>query len=389
MNDEENENDYGDIKKQTDDFFNNMDQILNTKPENMSKKTQSKNNDKKERNTSQGPDQKIKEEGSSMKKIDKLFKEMNNKYIEEIKETEKKSRKNQYLYNELEKGTQELNKFTKVKREEDLLRLQQKNQEVDKKLVKLKNIDQSELISKKEQADLLSVEINEMFNEKREDILLKDKERIEAIKEIKEIKNEQQKIIEINKENSIKVEELQKEYSNLEDKVKQFESYKKFIDDVVENNEEFNKDYDKLKTKFENLINTRTKIEKDIKEQEATIKTKQTELNELIRKNDKQVTNQRLIQLDKESKNYLEENNKLEIQIEELLKNKQKKDSDTHQIKLSILNLYNKIQESQGKPIDTKFDSPNENLELRLCEKLDHIGERIDDLIDIVKELDN
>jgi len=51
--------------------------------------------------------------------------------------------------------------------------------------------------------------------------------------------------------------------------------------------------------------------------------------------------------------------------------------------------LYNKIQESQGKPIDTKFDSPNENLELRLCEKLDHIGERIDDLIDIVKELDN
>ena len=141
--------------------------------------------------------------------------------------------------------------------------------------------------------------------------------------------------------------------------------------------------------KFENLIKTRTKIEQDIKDQEEAIRLKKSELSELIRKNDKQVTNQRLIQLDKDSKNLLEENNKLDIQIEELHKNKQKKDSDTHQIKLSILNLHNKINDSLEKPIDTKFDIPNENLELRLCEKLDGISERIDDLIDIVNNLDN
>ena len=61
------------------------------------------------------------------------------------------------------------------------------------------------------------------------------------------------------------------------------------------------------------------------------------------RKNDKLSQNTRLQELENEKKEYTDKNEQLEQEIVAILKEKQKKDSDTHQIKLSIFNLYTKL----------------------------------------------
>ena len=99
-----------------------------------------------------------------------------------------------------------------------------------------------------------------------------------------------------------------------------------------------------------------------------------------MRKNDKQLQNQRILQLEEETKNLVRENKMLEKDIEEILKKNQKKESDTHQIKLSIINLFNKVNNSNECNIDL---DDNE-----LCEKLNDINEKIIDLIKIHKQLE-
>ena len=81
-------------------------------------------------------------------------------------------------------------------------------------------------------------------------------------------------------------------------------------------------------------------------------------------------------------------NKQLEQEIDAILKEKQKKDSDTHQIKLSIFNLYDKVMKDDGK-IEKNDNFDMDADETQLCMKLDKINEKIMDLIKIHKALEN
>jgi len=167
--------------------------------------------------------------------------------------------------------------------------------------------------------------------------------------------------------------------------VRDSEYYKNFIDEVMEKNpEEFN-DFEKLKEKFENLMRTMTQINENIATQKELIKDTQEKQKNLKNKNDKFLQNQKLLQLEEEIKKYLNENKVLERDIDELVREKQKKESDNHQIILSILNLHDKVMESQkkGKSI-AKIESDEE----KLCQKLDDINSRINDLIKILEKME-
>jgi hypothetical protein len=169
----------------------------------------------------------------------------------------------------------------------------------------------------------------------------------------------------------------------LDEKVESFKNYKNFIDQVIasSNEETSNNDYEKLKEKFENLIERMNEIQIDINNQEAEIQKIKKEQAELLRKNDKQAQNQKLINLESETKRYLQENKELEKEIEEILKKNQKKDTETHQIKLSINNLYNKVKKTNN--FDLNIDDAG------LCQKLVEINEKIIDLIKINKALES
>ena len=145
--------------------------------------------------------------------------------------------------------------------------------------------------------------------------------------------------------------------------------------------------YDNLKEKFEQLMNHEIEIQKNIEESEKEKEQIKKEIQEMRRKNDKQSQNTKLQQLENEIKEYTDKNKQLEQEIDAILKEKQKKDSDTHQIKLSIFNLYDKVMKEDGKPDKgDNFDMDAD--ETHLCMKLDKINEKIMDLISIHKELE-
>ena len=75
-------------------------------------------------------------------------------------------------------------------------------------------------------------------------------------------------------------------------------------------------------------------------------------------------------ELENEIKEYIDKNKQLEQEIEANLKEKQKKDSDTHQIKLSIFNLYDKVMKEDGKNDNFDIDAD----ETQLLMKLDKIN---------------
>jgi len=131
-------------------------------------------------------------------------------------------------------------------------------------------------------------------------------------------------------------------------------------------------------------MRTMTQINENIQTQKDLIKETQEKQKSLKNKNDKFLQNQRLLQLEEEIKKYLNENKVLERDIDELVREKQKKESDNHQIILSILNLHNKVMESQKKGGAVKIELDEE----KLCQKLDEIHSRINDLIKILDKME-
>ena len=169
---------------------------------------------------------------------------------------------------------------------------------------------------------------------------------------------------------------------NLEKDVESYNIYKKFIEQV---NAKYSNDttnqndlYDNLKEKFEQLMNHEMEIQKNIEDSEKEKEEIRKQIQEMRRKNDKQSQNTRLQELENEIKEYTDKNKQLEQDIDSILKEKQKKDSDTHQIKLSIFNLYDKVMKDDCK-IEKNDNFDMDADETQLCMKLDKINEKIMD----------
>ena len=324
-------------------------------------------------------------------KMEQLTRKLDEEYYNGIKATNKIPKNSKKLFDELESLKQKVNDIKQVNRDEELLRMQRENQEIEEKLNQLKQQDNTELKEKQENCRKLVEQLNVLFNERKKDAAEKEKEREEAIAQIKKIKQEQEKHKKEINDLIAKKEELTQMLQNLEKDVESYNIYKKFIEQV---NAKYSNDttnqndlYDNLKEKFEQLMNHEIEIQKNIEDSEKEKEEIRKQIQEMRRKNDKQSQNTRLQQLEKEIKEYTDKNKQLEQEIDSILKEKQKKDSDTHQIKLSIFNLYDKVMKEDGKV------NKNDNFDLdadetHLCMKLDKINEKIMDLISIHKELE-
>ena len=325
-------------------------------------------------------------------KMEQLTRKLDEEYYNGIKATNKIPKNSKKLFDELESLKQKVNDIKQVNRDEELLRMQRKNQEIEEKLNQLKQQDNTELKEKQENCRKLVEQLNVLFNERKKDAAEKEKEREEAIAQIKKIKQEQEKHKKEINDLIAKKEELTQMLQNLEKDVESYNIYKKFIEQV---NAKYSNDttnqndlYDNLKEKFEQLMNHEIEIQKNIEDSEKEKEEIRRQIQEMRRKNDKQSQNTRLQELENEIKEYTDKNKQLEQEIDAILKEKQKKDSDTHQIKLSIFNLYDKVMKDDGKvEKNDNFDMDAD--ETQLCMKLDKINEKIMDLIKIHKALEN
>ena len=325
-------------------------------------------------------------------KMEQLTRKLDEEYYNGIKATNKIPKNSKKLFDELESLKQKVNDIKQVKRDEELLRMQRENQEIEEKLNQLKQQDNTELKEKQENCRKLVEQLNVLFNERKKDAAEKEKEREEAIAQIKKIKQEQEKHKKEINDLIAKKEELTQMLQNLEKDVESYNIYKKFIEQV---NAKYSNDttnqndlYDNLKEKFEQLMNHEIEIQKNIEDSEKEKEEIRRQIQEMRRKNAKQSQNTRLQELENEIKEYTDKNKQLEQEIDAILKEKQKKDSDTHQIKLSIFNLYDKVMKDDGKvEKNDNFDMDAD--ETQLCMKLDKINEKIMDLIKIHKALEN
>ena len=327
---------------------------------------------------------------NSSSKIDKLLKKYNNEYLDGIKNEDRLNKNKVDVKSELDRLVKSINKIKCVNRDEELLRMQKKNQEIEIELFDLKNQDKTKLIEKEEESKKLVLELNDLFQNKMNETLIKDKERKSAIEEIKNIKKQQDDLNYQIAENNNKISDLEKDVKNLEQQVENYETYKQFIDKVIEKSNEGNSnnnnDYDKLKEKFENLIERMNEIKDDIDKQEIEIKEKKIEQAKLLKTDEKQNQNQKVLKLEEEAKELTRENEMLEKEIEEIMKKNQKKESDNHQIMLSIINLYKKVEKKKDKEIH--FDTENIK-ESQLCDMLSEINDKLNDLIAIYKDLES
>ena len=325
-------------------------------------------------------------------KMEQLTRKLDEEYYNGIKATNKIPKNSKKLFDELEDLKQRVNDIKQVNRDEELLRMQRENQEIEEKLNQLKQQDNTELKEKQENCRKLVEQLNVLFNERKKDAAEKEKEREEAIAQIKKIKQEQEKHKKEINDLIAKKEELTQMLQNLEKDVESYNIYKKFIEQV---NAKYSNDttnqndlYDNLKEKFEQLMNHEIEIQKNIEDSEKEKEEIRKQIQEMRRKNDKQSQNTRLQELENEIKEYTDKNKQLEQEIDSILKEKQKKDSDTHQIKLSIFNLYDKVMKDDGKvEKNDNFDMDAD--ETQLCMKLDKINEKIMDLIKIHKALES
>ena len=325
-------------------------------------------------------------------KMEQLTRKLDEEYYNGIKATNKIPKNSKKLFEELENLKQKVNDIKQVNRDEELLRMQQENQEIEEKLNQLKQQDNTELKEKQESCRKLVEELNVLFNDRKKEAADKEKEREEAIAQIKKIKQEQEKHKKEINDLIAKKEELTQMLQNLEKDVESYNIYKKFIEQV---NAKYSNDttnqndlYDNLKEKFEQLMNHEIEIQKNIEDSEKEKEEIRRQIQEMRRKNDKQSQNTRLQELENEIKEYTDKNKQLEQEIDAILKEKQKKDSDTHQIKLSIFNLYDKVMKDDGK-IEKNDNFDMDADETQLCMKLDKINEKIMDLIKIHKALEN
>ena len=324
-------------------------------------------------------------------RMEQLTKKLDEEYYKGIKATNKIPKNSKRIFEELEQYKQKVNEIKQVNRDEELLRMQKENQEIEEKLNDLKQQDNTDLKEKQENCRKLVEQLNVLFNERKKDAAEKEKEREAAIEQIKAIKIEQEDHkAEIKKLEQDK-ERLTQMLSNLQKDVDSYNIYKKFIEEVNKkySNETTNQNdlYDTLKEKFEQLMNHEIEIQKNIEDSEKEKERIKEQIQEMRRKNDKQTQNTELQKLENEIKEYTDKNKQLEQEIDAILKEKQKKDSDTHQIKLSIFNLYDKVMKEDGKGEKAEnFDMDAD--ETQLCMKLDKINEKIMDLISIHNELE-
>jgi hypothetical protein len=252
---------------------------------------------------------------NSSSKIEKLLKKYNNEYLEGIKDEDKLNKNKVDVQSELDRLVKNINKIKSVNRDEELLRMQKKNQEIEIELFDLKNQDKTKLIEKEEESKKLVIELNELFQNKMNETLIKDKERKSAIEEIKNIKKQQDDLNAQIAKNNEDISDLEKDVRNLEHQVENYETYKQFIDKVIEKSNEGNSnnnnDYDKLKEKFENLIERMNEIKDDIDKQEIEIKEKKIEQAKLLKTDEKQNQNQKVLKLEEEAKELTRENEML------------------------------------------------------------------------------
>ena len=330
-------------------------------------------------------------------RIEKLLRAFNSEYLSNLKGHEK-LRKEEDIYQQYEKFTKELNSIHVKNRDEDLLKMQKENQEIEMILHDLKHQDKSELLKKEEESKELVEQLNMLFQQKKAEALEKDKERLTAIEEIKSIRKQQDELKKSN-ENSLNIlTALEKDVEHLEKEVQSYENYKKFIDEVVGNNDLSNnqnskEDYDKLKEKFENLIERMNEIKDNIEKQEQEIEEKRSEKNELKKKNDRQSQTQKVTELEELAKTLAKENENLEKEIEEIMKKNQKKETDNHQIMLSVINLYHKAKNpsigNNNKDAAKKLSDLENVKESDLCEYLNTIGEKLNEYIAIYNKLES
>ncbi len=240
------------------------------------------------------------------------MRELDTKFINDIKQTDRMNLKDKKIFEEVESLQKEnkVNHKNKL-RDEVILEMEKKNQDIEQKLKELKNKDKTELENEEKRCKETWENINNFFNAKREEALKKDEIRKADLDEIKKIKQNQQKVQEEIAELEERKKKLQKECEDLDKEVKESEYYKNFIDEVIEKNDEFN-DFEKLKEKFENLMKTMNQITENIEQQKILIKETQEKQKNLKSKNDKFLQNQKLLQLEEEIKKYMNENKMLE-----------------------------------------------------------------------------
>lgn len=343
------------------------------------------NEDKKDNN--------LKITNKPLSKVEKLLKKYNNEYTNNMKGIEKTLKKEGDIMEQFEKYTKEINSIKSNNRDEDLLKIQKENQEIEMVLNQLKNQDKSELIAKEEESRKLVEELNTLFELKKAEALEKDRERKAAIEEIKMIRSKQENLKKSNEKAEETLQQLEEEVKLLEKQVQNYENYKRFIDEVVGNSDNNTvsglnygnkEDYDKLKEKFENLIERMNEIKDDISKLEKEIEDKKKEKSELKKKNDRQSQNHKVSELEEEAKILTKENELLEREIEEIMKKNQKKESDNHRIMLSIINLYKKVAKKERQEF---FDTEKLD-EDKLCIMLNEIGDNLNDYIAIYMELE-
>ena len=205
-------------------------------------------------------------------KMEQLTRKLDEEYYNGIKATNKIPKNSKKLFDELETLKQKVNDIKQVNRDEELLRMQRENQEIEEKLNQLKQQDNTELKEKQENCRKLVEQLNVLFNERKKDAAEKEKEREEAIAQIKKIKQEQEKHKKEINDLVAKKEELTQMLQNLEKDVESYNIYKKFIEQV---NAKYSNDttnqndlYDNLKEKFEQLMNHEIEIQKNIEDSE-------------------------------------------------------------------------------------------------------------------------
>ena len=110
-------------------------------------------------------------------KIDQLTKKLDEEYFKQIKQTDKIPKNSNKIFEELEMYKQKVNDIKQINRDEELLRMQKENQEIEEKLYELKQQDNSELKEKQESCRKLVDQLNVLFNERKKDAAEKEKER--------------------------------------------------------------------------------------------------------------------------------------------------------------------------------------------------------------------
>ena len=109
-------------------------------------------------------------------KIDQLTKKLDEEYFKQIKQTDKIPKNSNKIFEELEMYKQKVNDIKQINRDEELLRMQKENQEIEEKLYELKQQDNSELKEKQESCRKLVDQLNVLFNERKKDAAEKEKE---------------------------------------------------------------------------------------------------------------------------------------------------------------------------------------------------------------------